>query len=135
MMENEPIDPNIHKNSGIARVFKAFSYSLEGLASSLKHEAAFRQEVILASILIPASFLLHVPLAQHLFLVGSVVLVLVVELLNSSIEAVVDDISLQNRPLAKRAKDMGSAAVLLSLLNCLICWVSVIALNWHQLIS
>lgn len=130
-METEPLDPNIHKNSGFTRVFKAFSYSMEGLASSLKHEAAFRQEVILAVVLIPASFLLQVPLAQHLFLVGSVVLVLVVELLNSAVEAVVDDISLNNRPLAKRAKDMGSAAVLLSLLNCLICWASVISLNWR----
>lgn len=131
-METEPIDPNIHKNSGMTRVFKAFFYSIEGLASSMKHEAAFRQEVILAAILIPASFLLHVPLVQHLLLVGSVVLVLVVELLNSAIEAVVDDISLRNRPLAKRAKDMGSAAVLLSLVNCLICWASVITLNWSN---
>jgi len=131
-METEEIDPNIHKNTGIRRVFKALLYSFDGLASSMKHEAAFRQEVLLAVILIPASLLLHVPLAQHLALVGSVVLVLIVELLNSAIEAVVDDISLRNRPLAKRAKDMGSAAVLLSLLNCLICWASVITLNWVQ---
>jgi diacylglycerol kinase (ATP) len=131
-METEPTDPNIHKNSGITRVFKAFYYSIEGLASSMKHEAAFRQEVLLAAILIPGSFFLHVPLVQHILLVSSVVFVLVVELINSAIEAVVDDISLRNRPLAKRAKDMGSAAVLLSLLNCLICWASVIALNWHH---
>lgn len=131
-METEPIDPNIHKNSGMTRVIKAFTYSLDGLVCSLKHEAAFRQEVLLAAILIPVSFILHVPLAQHLLLVGSVVLVLIVELINSAIEAVVDDISLRNRPLAKRAKDMGSAAVLLGLVNCLICWASVITLNWHH---
>jgi len=70
------------------------------------------------------------PLAQRLMLVASVILVLIVELINSAIEAVVDDISLRNRPLAKRAKDMGSAAVLLSLLNCLVCWASVITLHW-----
>jgi diacylglycerol kinase (ATP) len=134
-MNTEEIDPCIHKNKGIKRVFKAFFYSLEGLASSMKHEAAFRQEALLAVILIPASFLLHVPIAQHLVLVASVILVLIVELINSSIEAVVDDISLRNRPLAKRAKDMGSAAVLLSLLNCLICWASVITLNWSQLFA
>ena len=134
-MNTEEIDPCIHKNKGIKRVFKAFFYSLEGLASSMKHEAAFRQEALLAVILIPASFLLHVPIAQHLVLVASVILVLIVELINSSIEAVVDDISLRNRPLAKRAKDMGSAAVLLSLLNCLICWASVITLNWSQLLA
>lgn len=134
-MNTEQTDPHIHKNNGIQRVFKAFVYSLEGLASSMKHEAAFRQEALLAVILIPASFLLHVPIAQHLVLVASVILVLIVELINSSIEAVVDDISLRNRPLAKRAKDMGSAAVLLSLLNCLICWASVITLNWSQLFA
>ena len=134
-MNTEEIDPCIHKNKGIKRVFKAFFYSLEGLASSMKHEAAFRQEALLAVILIPASFLLHVPIAQHLVLVASVILVLIVELINSSIEAVVDDISLRNRPLAKRAKGMGSAAVLLSLLNCLICWASVITLNWSQLLA
>ena len=134
-MNTEEIDPCIHKNKGIKRVFKAFFYSLEGLASSMKHEAAFRQEALLAVILIPASFLLHVPIAQHLVLVASVILVLIVELINSSIEEVVDDISLRNRPLAKRAKDMGSAAVLLSLLNCLICWASVITLNWSQLFA
>ena len=134
-MNTEEIDPFIHKNKGIKRVFKAFFYSLDGLASSMKYEDAFRQEALLAVILIPASFLLHVPIAQHLVLVASVILVLIVELINSSIEAVVDDISLRNRPLAKRAKDMGSAAVLLSLLNCLICWASVITLNWSQLFA
>ena len=134
-MNTEEIDPFIHKNKGIKRVFKAFFYSLDGLASSMKYEAAFRQEALLAVILIPASFLLHVPIAQHLVLVASVILVLIVELINSSIEAVVDDISLRNRPLAKRSKDMGSAAVLLSLLNCLICWASVITLNWSQLFA
>ena len=131
-MESEEINPNIYKNTGMKRVFKALFYSFDGLGSSMRHEAAFRQEVFLAAVLIPASFLLHVPLAQHLALVASVLLVLIVELLNSAVEAVVDDISLRNRPLAKRAKDMGSAAVLLSLLNCLICWASVLALNWSN---
>ena len=134
-MESEPIDPNIHKNSGATRVFKAFFYSCEGLIASFRHEAAFRQEVFLAAILVPISFLLHVPLAQHLALVFSVVLILIVELINSAIEAVVDDISLRNRPLAKRAKDMGSAAVLVSLISCFICWSSILALNWDQIVS
>ncbi|NBB80869.1 MAG: diacylglycerol kinase [Verrucomicrobia bacterium] len=131
-MDSGEINPNIHKNTGVKRVVKALFYSFDGLASSMKHEAAFRQEVLLAAVLVPASFLLNVPLAQHLALVASVLLVLIVELLNSAVEAVVDDISLRNRPLAKRAKDMGSAAVLLSLLNCLICWASVLALNWSS---
>lgn len=129
-MKEDELDPNIHKNKGFTRVVKALIYSFEGIASSLKHEAAFRQEVLLAFVLIPVSFWLQVPLSHHILLVGSVLLVLIVELLNSAIEAVVDDISLRNRPLAKRAKDMGSAAVLISLLNCLICWASVIVVNW-----
>ncbi|TVP77913.1 MAG: diacylglycerol kinase [Puniceicoccaceae bacterium] len=129
------MDSNMHKSTGIKRVFKAFSYSLDGLVSSMKYEAAFRQEVFLAAVLIPASFLLSVPLGQHLVLVASVLLVLIVELLNSAVEAVVDDISLRNRPLAKRAKDMGSAAVFLSLLNCLICWAAVISINWSDIFA
>lgn len=132
-MDIDQTTPPIHKNTGLKRVVKAFSYSLEGIASTFKHEEAFRQEAILAAFLIPLSFFLQVPLAHHLILVGSIFLVLIVELLNSGIEAVVDDISLRNRPLAKRAKDMGSAAVLVSLLNCLICWASVIVVNWGQL--
>lgn len=129
-MSNEPIDPSIHKHKGGARVFRAFFHSLDGLVSAVRHEAAFRQEMILASLMIPVSFFLKVPLMHHLVLVCSVLLVLIVELLNSAIETVVDDISLSNRPLAKRAKDIGSAAVFISMLNCLICWLSVIVVNW-----
>lgn len=132
-MESEPIDPNTHKNTGIKRVFKAFNYSMEGIGSALKHEAAFRQEVILACILIPISFFLDVPVIQQLILVVSIFLVLMMELINSAIEAVVDDISLQHRPLAKRAKDIGSAAVFVGLLNCFICWATVIVVNWDRI--
>lgn len=131
-MTTEKIDPNIHKNTGFKRVLKALIHSFDGIASTLKHEAAFRQEAILAAVLVPLSFFMRVTLVEHLILVASIFLVLIVELLNSGIEAVVDDISLRNRPLAKRAKDMGSAAVLLSLLNCFICWISVIVLNWKS---
>lgn len=131
-MNSEMIDPNVRKTSGAKRILKAFVNSLDGIGSSWKHEAAFRQEVILAFVLIPLSLLLRVSLVEHLILVASILLVLIVELLNSAIEAVVDDISLRNRPLAKRAKDMGSAAVLMSLLNCSICWFSVLLVNWTQ---
>lgn len=131
-MNSEDIDPKFHKNTGCKRVVKALFYSFDGLGSTLKYEAAFRQEALLAAVLIPLSFLMRVSLVEHLILVGSIVLVLIVELLNSAVEAVVDDISPQNRPLAKRAKDMGSAAVLLSLLNCFVCWVSVIVVNWSS---
>ncbi|MEO0509841.1 MAG: diacylglycerol kinase [Verrucomicrobiota bacterium] len=128
----EDIDPNIHKNTGFKRVVKALFYSFDGLGSTLKHEAAFRQEAVLAAFLVPISFLMRVSLVEHLILVASILIVLIVELLNSGIEAVVDDISLRDRPLAKRAKDMASAAVLLSILNCFICWAAVIAVNWSS---
>ena len=131
-MDTENTDPNIHKSAGFKRVFKALFYSFDGIASSLKHEAAFRQEAILATVLVPVSFLMQVSLVEHLILIGSIFLVLIVELLNSGIEAVVDDISMSNRPLAKRAKDMGSAAVLLSLLNCFFCWLAVAMVNWSS---
>ena len=131
-MESEPTDPSTHKNTGIKRILKAFSYSMEGIGSALKHEAAFREEAILACILIPVSLFLNVSVVEHLILVLSIFLVLMMELINSAIEAVVDDISLQKRPLAKRAKDIGSAAVFISLLNCFICWACVIVMNWAQ---
>ena len=131
----EPSDNPIQKNTGMKRVFKALFYSIDGIASTFKHEAAFRQEVLIAAVLIPGSFLLGVPLVQHLVLVGSILLVMIVELLNSAVEAVVDDISMSNRPLAKRAKDMGSAAVFLSLLNCLICWASVLVYHWGRFLG
>ena len=131
----EPSDNPIQKNTGMKRVFKALFYSIDGIASTFKHEAAFRQEVLIAAVLIPGSFLLGVPLVQHLVLVGSILLVMIVELLNSAVEAVLDDISMSNRPLAKRAKDMGSAAVFLSLLNCLICWASVLAYHWGRFLG
>jgi len=129
-MDKETIGSAKPKNTGCTRVLKAFFYSMQGIASSFKHEAAFRQESFLALVLVPISFLLNLELVEHLILVSSIFLVLIVELVNSSIEAVVDDISLKHRPLAKRAKDIGSAAVFLSLLNCGICWISVLAVNW-----
>lgn len=130
-MENQA---SPHKGKrGLERIFNAFIYSLEGLGSTLKHECAFRQEVILAAILLPLSLVFKLSLVEHLILVASLILVLIVELINSAIEAVVDDHSLRDRPLAKRAKDIGSAAILLSLLNAFICWVAVLAVNWNQL--
>ncbi len=127
--------PAVYKSKGITRLFRAFYYSLEGLGSTLKHEAAFRQEAVLAAVLLPASFLLGVTAIENVALIASVFLVLVVELLNSAIEAVVDDASLENRPLAKRAKDMGSAAVFMSLLNCLLVWGIILVTNWSNLFS
>ena len=112
-----------HKGkTGLRRVWNAFFYSLEGLRAALKHEDAFRQEVSLAALMIPASFFLTADNIGRALMIGSVLIVLIVELINSAIEATVDRISLEHHLLAKRAKDLSSAAVLLSLLLVLAVW-------------
>ncbi|MBS1129403.1 MAG: diacylglycerol kinase [Proteobacteria bacterium] len=112
--------------TGLRRVWNAFNYSMAGLKAAYLCEDAFRQEVWLAVLLIPTAFLLPVPWPARGLMVASVLLVLVVELLNSAIEAVVDRVSLENHRLAKRAKDIGSAAVLISLLLVVVVWVCVL---------
>jgi len=112
--------------SGWRRVVNAFHYSLAGLRAALQAEHAFRQEVLLAALLIPLALLLAPSGTARALMVGSVLLVLVVELLNSAIEAVVDRVSLDRHPLAKRAKDTGSAAVFLALINVVAVWLCVL---------
>ncbi len=112
--------------TGIERIWNAFLYSVEGLCAAFKHETAFRQEVLLAVILIPAALLLPASGAGRALMLASGLLVLIVELINSAIEAVVDRVSLEHHPLAKRAKDFGSAAVFLSLINVPLVWVLVL---------
>jgi diacylglycerol kinase (ATP) len=116
-----------HKGkTGIRRIWNALLYSCAGLSAALRHESAFRQEVLLAAVLLPLALLLDVSLLGKALLVASVMLVLIVELLNSAIEAIVDRVSLELHPLAKRAKDIGSAAVLLSLASLGLVWVLVL---------
>lgn len=112
--------------TGAKRVFNALFYSLDGLKAALKHEDAFRQEAILATILIPLALYLEPDVIGRALMIASVLLVLIVELLNSAVEAAVDRISLENHHLIKRAKDMGSAAVLMALLNMAIVWLLVL---------
>ena len=112
--------------TGLRRVWNALSYSLAGLRAAYLCEDAFRQEVILAALLIPVTFLLPVPWMGRGLMIASVLLVLVVELINSAIEAVVDRVSLENHRLAKRAKDIGSAAVLVTLILVLVVWACVL---------
>lgn len=112
--------------TGLMRVVNALRYSLEGLRAALKHEDAFRQECILAVILIPAAMFMPTSALGKAMLIGSVLLVLIVELINSAIEATVDRVSLERHLLAKRAKDIGSAAVLLALINLAMVWGLVI---------
>lgn len=108
---------------GIKRICNAFSYSLDGLVAAMRHEAAFRQEALLALLLIPIALALQVDGPRKAVMVGSVLLVLIVELLNSGIEAATDRVSLEDHALAKRAKDLGSAAVMISLANVPVVWL------------
>jgi diacylglycerol kinase (ATP) len=112
--------------TGLKRVWNAFFYSLAGLRAAIRHEDAFRQEVLLASILIPTAMFLPVSAISKALMIASVLLVLIVELLNSAVEAAVDHTSLDQHKLAKRAKDIGSAAVLLSLLNVVSVWLLIL---------
>jgi diacylglycerol kinase (ATP) len=108
--------------TGLKRVWNALFYSFDGLAAAYRHEDAFRQELLLACLLIPTAAYLPLGAGMKCMMISSVLGVLVVELLNSGIEAVTDRISLEDHALAKRAKDLGSAAVLLSIANVIIVW-------------
>jgi diacylglycerol kinase (ATP) len=112
--------------TGIKRLTNAFSYSCAGLREAFRHEDAFRQEVVLAIVLIPLAFWLESQLLGRVLMISCVFLVLVVELLNSAIEATVDRISLDDHRLAKRAKDIGSSAVLICILNLITVWALIL---------
>jgi diacylglycerol kinase (ATP) len=112
--------------TGIRRLLNAAGYTFHGLISAFRHEEAFRQEVMLALVLIPTACLVHVETLARALMISSVLLVLIVELLNSAVEATVDRVSTENHPLAKRAKDIGSAAVFLSLVNVAAVWALIL---------
>ncbi len=116
------MDTPYKSKSGLVRIWRAFFYSLEGFSAALKHEHAFRQEIFLALVLLPVALFLPLTLGEKALLIATLVFVLVVELVNSAIEAVVDRVSLDNHELSKRAKDLGSAAVFLSCVIVIIVW-------------
>lgn len=110
----------------IGRIVRAGSYSVSGLRAAIRKEAAFRQEVILAAVLAPLGAWLGQDGIERLLLIGCLVLVLIVELLNSAVEAIVDRISKKHHKLSGRAKDMGSAAVYLSLMLAILTWALIL---------
>lgn len=119
-MEN----PHIHE-PGLMHAWHASGVALQGLRSALVHEDAFRQEVLISAIMIPLALFSSVVTFGKVLLVGSIFLVLIVELLNSALEAAVDHTSLECHPLAKRAKDIASAAVFLSIIHAMVVWVLI----------
>ena len=112
--------------TGLRRILSATRNSLEGFVAAVRHEDAFRQELAMAAVLVPLGVWLGQTGFERALLVASVLFVLVVELLNSAVEATVDRISFDNHRLAKRAKDIGSAAVMLSIATAAIVWILVI---------
>ena len=112
--------------SPFTRLLNALFYSLNGISAALRHEDAFRLETILALVLVPIALQTPASGLGKAVMVASVLLVLIVELVNSAIEAVVDRISLEDHVLAKRAKDMGSAAVMIALLNVPAVWLLIL---------
>ncbi|HEU0200154.1 MAG TPA: diacylglycerol kinase [Burkholderiaceae bacterium] len=114
---------------GLQRVINAARYSIDGLRAAWRGEDAFRQEVLLALVMIPLAIALHVTLVEKIMLIGVVLLVLIVELLNTAVEAAIDRDSTEINPLGKQAKDLGSAAVMLSLVLAGGTWVAILAAN------
>jgi diacylglycerol kinase (ATP) len=136
----EPLGPddlpfNPYKgNRGFTRAWHALKNSLCGIRVAIREESAFRQELTLAAILVPCGIAVPVAPVERAALLATVLLVLIVELLNSSVEAAIDRISLERHELSKRAKDFGSAAVLLALAVCVLTWALIVGpLAWHWL--
>jgi diacylglycerol kinase (ATP) len=134
--QHEPLSPddplaplpfNPYKgNRGLTRAWHAMKNSLAGFRVAIREESAFRQELTLAAILIPCGLLVPVEPVSRVLLLGSVLLVLIVELLNSSVEAAIDRISLERHELSRRAKDLGSAAVMVALGMCVMTWALIV---------
>lgn len=128
MMNNLDSNKQPHEESpfkgktGFRRLMNALGYSFDGFKAAFKHEDAFRQEVFLAIVLVPLALYLEAEALHRILMIGSVLLVLIVELLNSAVEAVVDRVSIERHALAKRAKDIGSAAVFVALTNVVMTW-------------
>lgn len=129
-----PFNP-YKRNRGVTRAWHALKNSVHGFRVAIREESAFRQELTLAALLVPIGIAVPVDAVSHVLLIGSVLLVLIVELLNSSVEAAIDRISLERHELSRRAKDLGSAAVTLALIVCVLTWTLVagpLVLEWTR---
>ena len=126
MTNPEPYGQSMKSKGGLSRLFNALRYTWDGLKAAATHEEAFKQELIVVIPLSIAAWFIPVSLPERALLFSSLQLILIVELINSAIEANTDHISLERHPLAKRAKDMGSAAVFLSIVIALSVWGTVL---------
>jgi diacylglycerol kinase (ATP) len=127
MAENEQQVSEFKSKSGVKRIFSAFFYSIDGFKAAWRGEHAFRQELLLVVPGVIVALLLHISPLHKLALVAVLLLILIVELINSAIEAVVDRVSFEHHPLSKNAKDLGSAAVFLSFVLAVATWCVILA--------
>lgn len=126
-MKNTTFKPN---GIGIGRIYQAGKCSIQGFKAAYQYESAFRQELLLAAAMLPISIFVAKDLSQFILLNGAMLVVLLVEIINSALEAIVDRISLELHELSGRAKDLGSAAVFLSLVLFGLVWISVLYKNF-----
>ena len=130
---SEPIPPPETKRRDFKNFFESVGYALEGFRAALKHEPSFREDLIFVIILTPFAVILPVNAVSTAVMIASLLLIVIAELLNSAIEWTVDDISLEKRLFAKRAKDMGSAAVFIAYINCFLVWGLILYSNWGRI--
>jgi len=131
MSDPDPYGQQMKSKGGIGRVFKALGYTWDGLKAAAEHEEAFKQELYVITPMAIAAWFVPVSLLERALLFSVLMLILIVELINSAIEANTDHISLERHPLAKRAKDMGSAAVFLAIVVAVAVWVGVLWQRYH----
>ncbi len=121
------------KRRDFRNFFQSVGFALEGFVAAFRHEPSFREDLIFVIILTPFAIILPVNAVSTAVMIASLLLIVIAELLNSAVEWTVDDISLEKRPFAKRAKDMGSAAVFIAYINCVTVWGLILYSNWHRI--
>ena len=126
-------NPPPAKRRNFRNFFSSVAFALEGFSAACRHEPSFREDLIFAIILTPVAIILPVNAVSTAVMMAALFLIIIVELLNSAIEWTIDYISTEQHPMAKRAKDMASAAVFLSYLNCAVVWGLIIFFNWHRI--
>lgn len=130
---SEHIPPPETKRRDFRNFFAAVRYAVEGFWAALRHEPSFREDIVFVAILTPFAVILPVNAVSTAVMITSLFLIVIAELLNSAIEWAIDDVSLAKRPFAKRAKDMGSAAVFLAYINCVAVWGVILFSNWPRI--
>lgn len=126
-------EPAIPKRRDFRNFLHAMRYAVEGFWAAVRHEPSFREDLIFVAILTPFAVILPVNAVSTAVMITALFLIVIAELLNSAVEWTIDDISLEKRPLAKRAKDMGSAAVFIAYINCIAVWGIILFSNWGRI--